>query len=118
MPGWEVQVRRTVPVAGSKDVAVKTGVGRGAILGQSAFELAAGSPTATDMLRRGLAGEEFRDELRIGGRVLDIRSRAVSDPAVVGGPLLLLATDITARVQAVEVDILAGSALHPAVPDA
>lgn len=82
------------------------------MLGKSALELTAEMPAAQEMLRRGLAGEEFRNELRVGGRVLDVRARPAQDEAVAGGTLLLLATDITARVQAEE-DLARGKLHEP-----
>ncbi len=64
---WDVDRAGTILLSEGNALA-QLGLKAGERVGQSVFEVYKNDPKAVALIRRGLAGEEFRDEVQVGGR--------------------------------------------------
>lgn len=80
----------------------RAGVIAGQLVGKSGFDLLSKSPDMLLNLEKGISGQEFRSEIRLGDRIFDSRFTPVlaEDDSVT--KLIVIATDITERSTAEE----------------
>ena len=75
----------------------RIGVIPGQLLGKSSFDLLSDSPEMLLNLERAISGQEFRSEIRIGGRVFDSQFTPVVNADQEIEQLIVTATDVTDR---------------------
>lgn len=80
----------------------RAGVIAGQLLGKSGFDLLSKSPEMLLNLEKGISGQEFRSEIRLGDRIFDGQFTPVLSADETIEKLIVIATDVTERSTAEE----------------
>jgi PAS domain S-box-containing protein len=96
---WSIDERGIFTLSEGRALAT-LGLLPGQVVGTSAFDMYRDYPQVIDLLRRGLAGEEFTYEVEVAGRKFDTRAIPLRDDAGASVGMLGVSIDVTERRKA------------------